>query len=194
MFQWHREMGRLEFSVGSVLKLMQSLSDVQIVLPGMPGQQATAYLCAFSGNKGIRVAVALLLRDSRRFAIYLNDQGEVPQQSFGPVLKEGIRFAESMGFLLDDLDFEQLDSKARATRWKEFPPHKGIEPLASKYEPPAVPASAPTPETSVENPAPRTLGGPPESRAGKKRPPTPGEMAAKKTRFLERLGRFLASL
>ncbi len=186
MFSWNKDLSRLEIPAGRVLKLMQSMSDIQVVLPGMTGQMATAYLCAYAGSKGVRVAVALHLQESHRLAFYVNDQGEVPREKLGALLKEGVRFAESMGFLLDELDLQTLDEGARKARWEALPLSRGVSPPPRmRQAPPAKPASSRP--VAAENP-------PPQAPEVVETPPTPAEMAARRARLLENLGRFLASL
>ncbi|BCR05556.1 hypothetical protein DESUT3_26250 [Desulfuromonas versatilis] len=183
MFSWKKEMTRLEVPVGRVLKLMQSMSDVQVALPGLTGQMATAYLCAYAGQRGVRVAVALHLRENHQLAFYLNDGGEVARDKVGGPLKDGIRFAESMGFQLDEIDLQQLGEAERTARWASLPLGRGLAPLqrpaaAPAQKPAASSAIAPSPEAAEELVA----------------PPTPAEMAEKRAGLLENLGRFLASL
>ena len=45
MFHWAKTMNSLNISAGQVLSLFRSMRDVQLALPGLPVQQATAYLC-----------------------------------------------------------------------------------------------------------------------------------------------------
>ena len=206
MFNWQKEMERLDIPAKQVLKVMQSLSDVQVVLPGVPGQRACAYLCVYSLTKGVRVAVAFHLRDSRRLAFYLNDQGEIPQQKTEPVLKEGIHLAESMGFLLDELELPGQEAE-REARWDSLPLRRGItppEPHASRAlssAPPPVPEPKPDPETkpaSAPSPTPLAAASGFHFSGGtlvpKKNPPTAAEINQKREALLKNLGRFLASL
>lgn len=193
MFRWHKEMDRLTIPVRRVLCLQRSLNRIQIALPGMPSQESTAYLCAFGAGQGVRVAAVLELHVSRRLAIYLNDQGEVASRRAGAILSEGISFAESMGFMLDDLHFHKLGEKEREALWASFP-------LAGE-ERAAPPAAAPRPSppaggepgadsSDVEDVlSEKWL--PPSLR--RRTPPSPGELAARRVKLRENLGRFMAS-
>ncbi len=185
MFSWKKDLTRLEVPAGRVLKLMQSMSDVQVVLPGMPGQMATAYLCAYSGGQGVSVAISLHLHESHQLAIYVNDEGEVPSQKVGALLKEGIRFAESIGFLLDEIDLQKLDDAARKTWWASLPLSRGVAPPRPRA------AQASPGKTASRRPV---AAPPQEPAAVEMPPPTAAEMAEKRVRLLENLGRFLASL
>ncbi|PLX83988.1 MAG: hypothetical protein C0617_09680 [Desulfuromonas sp.] len=121
MFVWQKEMRHLDIPAARVLHLRRSLGDVQVALPGLPSQQTTAYLAAFSENKGVRIAIALYLHRSAKVAIYLNEGGALEKAEAGAALKAGVRFAESMGFMMDDLHLQRLSASEREALWDELP-------------------------------------------------------------------------
>jgi len=127
MFQWHKEIDRLDIPAAKVFHLERSLSSVQVALPGLPSQEATAYLCVFSPGKGLRVALVLHLLTSRRLAFYLHDEEAVPQQEAPRLIEAGIDFAESLGFMLSDVDYRKLGTQQRAALWSSLPLKNGIE-------------------------------------------------------------------
>ncbi len=199
MFRWHKELTRLDVPAQRVLRLERSLSDVQVALPGLPAQDATAYLCGFVAGQGIRVAVALHLQQSGRLAFYLNDDGEIPRREAARVLNQALDFAESMGFMFGDLDIHLRSPEERLALWRALPLQGGIGPT----RPERVPASpgggrpegkkAPTVFPADEVKGPRPSPGKPEATAPR-RLPTPAELAAARERLRQNLGRFLASL
>ena len=130
MFRWHKEIERLDIPASRVLHLARSLSAVQVALPGLPSQEATAFLCAFVAGKGLRVALVLHLHTSQRLAFYLHARAEAPRQEAGRLIEEGQQFAESMGFMLSDMDFRRVDIKKRDALWNSLPLRAGAEPSA----------------------------------------------------------------
>ena len=72
MFCWHKEIKCLDIPASQVFHLERSLSAVQVALPGLPSQEATAYLCVFSAEKGLRAALVLHLHTSQCLAFYLH--------------------------------------------------------------------------------------------------------------------------
>lgn len=168
MFRLHKEMSRLDIPAQRVLRLERSLSDVQVAMPGLPAQEATAYLCSFSSGQGLRVAVVLQLHSSSRLAFYLNDDGEVPIQDGTRIYTQALDFAESMGFMLGDLDIHLKSVEERNLLWKSIPLQSGlaapVPAVASAAKttvaPVPVPATAPAPTTKtvVHAQAPSTKG------------------------------------
>jgi hypothetical protein len=141
MFRWHKEIERLDILASQVLHLERSLSAVQVALPGLPSQEATAYLCVFAVGKGIRVALVLHLHTSQCLAFYLHERAEAPLQDAGRLIEEGALFAESMGFMLSDMDFRMLGNNKRDALWDSLPLKAGVE------TPAPIPAAAAFPAT-----------------------------------------------
>lgn len=187
MFVLHKEIQRLEVSAERVLLLQRSLSDIQVAIPGTTSQEATAYLCVFAAGKGYRIVAILHLLSSRRLLFYLNGEGEVQQREANRILKEGIHFVESMGFILSDLDFQRLSPAERTAMWQSLPLKTGIvaAPPAAKVvqssapvRPPPPPSAPPTGETVPQI----------------QQIPPAAEQRARQEAFLENIGRFLSSL
>lgn len=177
MFIRKKDLERLDIPSQRVLRLQRSLSDVQVALPGFPAQPATAYLCAFGVERGVRVVVALHLQTSRRVVFYVDDAGAASKKNPASLFDEGMQFAESMGFMLGELDFQQITPEARAALWNSLPLKNGNRVSAGAARPaPAGGERAPEPSPPVVKVAP-----PPEIRAPRRK------------EMVENLGRFLAS-
>ena len=219
MFQFNEKLKRLDIPAKSVMRLQRSLGDVQVALPGIKAQRATAYVCAFSVEQGLRVAIAFHLRDTNSVVYYLND-GNKTRKEIADVLTEGVVFTETLGFILSDLDIHQADPEERDAIWESLPlknPPKLIDPKKSKVENAVVEEkkteintvtqktfkveaavdaakTSPQPDTAVDI----DLGFPRApslvSMRRKKAPPTADELEEMRNRLRERLGRFLSSM
>jgi hypothetical protein len=176
-FRRHRELTRLDISARRVLRLERSLSGGQVALPGRPAEDATAYLCAFAAGQGIRIAVVLHLQCSRQLAFYLNAEGEMAKREATAVYNQALAFAESMGFMMGDLDIHLKSPAERAALWESLPLAAGLgEP--SPAPGPAATANPQRPATERTVPAPA---------------PPAGNLAARRQAIRARLGRFLGS-
>ncbi len=219
MFQLNEKLKRLDIPAKSVLRLQRSLGDVQVALPGIKAQRATAYVCAFSVEQGLRVAIAFHLRDTNSVVYYLND-GNKTRKEIADVLTEGVVFAETLGFILADLDIHQADPAEREAIWDSLPlknPPKPIDPEKVKAEKAAeaenqaeekavkqktakVKAVVKSDDTSLSPDAADDIDlGLPRSPSlvsmrRKKTPPTADELEDMRNRLRERLGRFLSSM
>ena len=220
MFQFNEKLKRLDIPAKSVLRLQRSLGDVQVALPGITAQRATAYVCAFSVEKGLRVAIAFHLRDTNSVVFYLNDDGNLTRKALGAVLQEGVYFTETLGFMLSDLDIHQADPEEQNALWESLPLKHPPKPVDQNKEEPKKSVSEKT-ETATKPPAQNAekveeivvdnktkntniteedidLGlpraGSLASRRRKKEPPTVEELEEKRNRLRESLGRFLSSM
>jgi len=189
MFRWHKEMTRLDIPARRVLRLERSLSDIQVALPGFPAQEATAYLCAFSTAQGIRVAVILHLHRSECLAFYLNGEGDLQKPAATRVYNQALAFAESMGFMMGDLDIHVMPGEDRQILWRSLPLAGGVEPAAAVVSPEA-PAPAPPRREDGKGPT----RGEAVPTASVFRPPSPADLVARRQQILKNLGRFLATL
>jgi|GEM_PF-1804049 len=190
MFRRDQDRERFDIAGRQVRHLYRSVGDVQLAMAGLPSQEATAYVFSYAHDGGLGAAVILHLKESRKLALYFPESRSVGRKEIGAVLDEGLHFAESMGFILADLDIHLLDDAKKEAFWQELPLNAHFSPspvaeadklsesgeAAGKCQPAG---STPVPIAAVaEEPV----------------PPTPQEMAAGKKRLVENLGRFLASL
>lgn len=223
MFQLNEKLKRLDIPAKSVLRLQRSLGDVQVALPGIKAQRATAYVCAFSVEQGLRVAIAFHLRDTNSVVYYLND-GNKSRKEIADVLTEGVVFAETLGFILSDLDIQKIDPEEREVLWASLPlknPPEPIDPEKVKAEKAAaeekkadkkaekssvtkktandkatVTADKTSPALAVDDDIDLGLPRSPAlvSMRRKKAPPTADELEDMRNKLRERLGRFLSSM
>jgi len=207
MFELNQKLNRLDIPAQKVLRLKRSLSDVQIALPGQKSQLATAYICAFSAGKGARVSIALHLRDDYKLIYYLNSGGEVSSNDAGKVLNQAVNFSESLGFMMNDLDIHKMDGAEKVKFWESLPllnPPVKPKPVENKQL--AAKVKTVTDDEDVIESAEELsnvesveldLGLPRRQlvgRSSKKERPSPAELAKKRDRLRENLGRFLSSL
>jgi hypothetical protein len=154
MFQWDRSICKLDVSAGEVIRLFRSVSDVQLALPGLPAQAATAYLCQHAAGGRALTSVALYLHSSQRLAFYRDTLGGVTFEQAPVLLEKALDYLAAMGFLMTDLDLQILNGHDRERLWAALPLQCGVIP--DKQPPPAVAA---TPAPAAEQPHGRTGGG-----------------------------------
>jgi len=220
MFQFNPKLKRLDIPAKNILRLQHSLGDVQIALPGITAQHAKAYVCAFDTEHGLRVTVAFHLRDVNNVVFYLNDNSNISRKDLGAVMHEGLWFAETLGFILVDLDIHRMEPAKRHALWESLPLKNLPKPVVpEKLINEKKPANA---QTGTENQStlksgftekgvadksqqhqtqsveeidlglPRAIGLAAMRR--KKNPPTAEELEAKRKSLRENLGRFLSSM
>ncbi len=193
MFLWDKSVSALGVPAGQVVHLFRSMRPVQLALPGMPVQQASAFLCQYRGAAGIVTTAAFHLEKQSQLAFYFGDPKEVAAAKADGMLDQGLNFVESMGFLLADLDIHLLSGSDRDLLWDSLPLKAGVEPAEDEpkatevkvVKPPAVAAKAEEAKTVeakapvVPPPAPGPVASAPAKRVAA--PPVVAEPAAVQT-------------
>ena len=126
MFLWDKTINRIDISSHKVLHLFKSMRDVQMALPGIPAQQATAYLCQYQEADGIVTVAVFHLKKKNILAFYFSDPRLEPASTSGRMLEKGLNFVESMGFLLTDQDIQLLNETAQRALWASLPLKTGV--------------------------------------------------------------------
>lgn len=126
MFVWDQSMRAIMVPAGQVIHLFRSMRDVQLALPGVSAQEATAYLCQYRTDAGIETVAAFHLHQSDVLAFYFSEPRAVSATQMEKMLNQGLNFVESMGFLLTDQDIHYLDDADRKMLWESLPLMAGL--------------------------------------------------------------------
>ena len=155
MFLWDKSVTGINRPAKDVVHLFRSMREVQLALPGVPAQQATAYLCQYKHQAGFATAAVFHLHKSRLLAFYFSDPREVPESGADDMLNQGLDFVESMGFLLTDQDLPLLEEGALQALWDALPLQAGLDPVegGGPEAPAQTPPAAKTAGQPVVSPA-----------------------------------------
>lgn len=163
MFQWDKSIKDVNVPASEVLHLFRSMREVQLALPGLPAQQASAFLCQYKTEGGIGTVIVFHMHKSGVLAFFPTTPPVVPEQKIESMLDQGLNFVESMGFLMTDQDIHLLDESDQEMLWSSLPLKSGLSaegeavatPAPEKKTPPDVKQKvAPAPEKKVPQPAP----------------------------------------
>lgn len=144
MFQWEKSIKSMDVPVGEVVHLYRSMRDVQLALPGLQAQEATAYLCQHKTPQGIGTVAAFHFHKSKLLAFYVDSPMVVAADKADSVLDQALMFVESMGFLIADLDIHLLSEADRDLLWSSLPLQKGIQEIEKTPPPKSATVSPPT--------------------------------------------------
>jgi len=151
MFQWDKSIKSMDVPVGEVVHLYRSMRDVQLALPGLPAQEATAYLCQHKTSQGVGTIAAFHLHKSNQLAFYVDSPIAVAAGKADAVLDQTLMFVESMGFLMTDLDIHLLSESDKEMLWSSLPLNNGLQ-EAEKSTPPKAQPVSPQPKAAAVAP------------------------------------------
>ncbi len=130
----------------SVVAIVESINQPQVQIPGKPAQTTIGHLVGVrNANQTFSIYVGLHLPRTGENVVYVHDRRQLGAEEYRDVEVEGLHFLESMGFMLDNMNFRSLAADAQAEMLKRVP-------LFSTPRPPAAVAatgpSAPTTEAA----------------------------------------------
>ncbi len=125
-----------------VVALIESINQPQISIPGKLPQVAQGHLCGLRSANGFSVYVSLHLTQSAENVVYAHEPREFPLEAYLAAEAEGVHFLESMGFMLDNLNFRALAAELQESIFKRVP----------LFTPPKPRAGAAAPEPAAASP------------------------------------------
>ncbi len=118
-----------------VVALVESINQPQVSIPGKPPQAVSGHLCGLRNPNGtFSIYVALNLPKTGENVVYVHQKRQLTVEEYRDVEAEGLHFLESMGFMLDNLNFRNLAPEAQADTLKRVP----------LFSPPGAPREAPS--------------------------------------------------
>ncbi len=107
MFELCEQKSSLPLERERVIRLMMSFNEPMVAAPRHPVQQTHAYICTFKEDEGPSVYIYLYLTTDKVGLMYR--YVEEPSSEGSPTAEDdAVQFAEDMGFLMDDLKFDEL--------------------------------------------------------------------------------------
>lgn len=126
MFHWDKSINAINIPASKVLHLFRSMREVQLALPGVFAQQASAFLCQYQVDEGVATVAIFHLHKSKVLSFYFSDPLVVSEQKTDSMLDQGLNFVESMGFLMTDQDIHLLDVADQEMLWASLPIKTGL--------------------------------------------------------------------
>jgi hypothetical protein len=139
-----------------VVAIIESINQPQISVPGKTSQLVTSHLCGVRNPNGsFSIYVGLHLTKTGENVIYVSERAQLSVEEYREVEVEGLHFLESMGFMLDNLNFRNLSPDVQDQTFKRIPvfhpprppapPAPAAAPAATATPAPAAPGVAPAP-------------------------------------------------
>jgi hypothetical protein len=127
-----------------VVALVESINQPQVSIPGKPPQAVFGRLCGVRNQNGtLSIYVGLFLPRSAENVVYVHERAQLTLEEYRAVEVEGLAFLESMGFMLDNLNFRNLAPDVQEQTFQRTPLfHAPGAPPAPAASAAAAPAAA----------------------------------------------------
>jgi hypothetical protein len=121
-----------------VVAIVESINQPQVSIPGKASQQVFGHLVGVrNGNQTFSIYVALHLPTTGENVVYVHDRRQLTVEEYRQVEIEGLHFLESMGFMLDNLNFRNLSPEAQDDTLRRIPLFSQGRPAESRAARPA---------------------------------------------------------
>jgi hypothetical protein len=138
----------LEASREQVAALFQSINAPHVVVPGKRAGPAQAFIACLRGTHGFSVAVYLWLSETKECAVYTTSATAQTPEEYRALQTEALGFVESMGFMMDNLNFRSLTPEHQAELLQSVPVWRGGR-AATGGTPAVVPSAGATPGSAT---------------------------------------------
>ncbi len=129
-----------------VVALIESINQPQVSIPGKPTQAVQGFLCGLRNRDNtFSIYVGLFLPKTGENVVYAHDRRHLGLEEYREVEIEGLQFLESMGFMLDNLNFRNLAPSLQEATLKRVPIFSPSRPQPALTPAPDAKAKAPDP-------------------------------------------------
>jgi hypothetical protein len=105
-----------------VVAIIEAINQPQVSIPGKQPQAVQGVLCSLrNANATFSIVVALYLPRTGENVVYLHEKRQLAAEEFREVQEEGLHFLESMGFMLDNLNFRNMAPALQEETLKRLP-------------------------------------------------------------------------
>jgi len=123
MFDENKSLTVLSAKPGEVLSIHHSVNDNLVAMPGRGMEETRAYIITLSQVPDTcSIFIYMHLLDSNVPVVYTHHRQYAPVSEYQDVLQEALDFLESMGFMMEDLDYREINSDEKLTLLKTLPP------------------------------------------------------------------------
>jgi hypothetical protein len=142
MFEIQPAIRHLSVDRAQVASISNSINHPQVAVPTKPTQKAEAFVVTLrEAGDLVVVFICLWLDLNRELVVY--GAAPVPAGEGEELYVEAIAFCESMGFIMEEMHFAQLDAASQEELLVRLPPFGSERRLAaSLVEPEATPGGA----------------------------------------------------
>ncbi len=105
-----------------VVAVVESINQPQVSIPGKTSQQVFGSLAGVrNANGSFSIYVGLHLPTTGENVIYVHERRQLSVDDYREVEVEGLNFLESMGFMLDNVNFRNLSPQVQEQTLRRIP-------------------------------------------------------------------------
>ena len=138
MFSIDPQLTHVEAAREQVVAIIESVNQPQVGIPGKSPQVAQAFVTGVrNANATFSIYVYLMLRQEHEAVIFTHPRGKFPLEAYREIESEALHFVESMGFMMENVNFRNQSTAAQdelMTRLPVFTPIAKTEAIGENAE------------------------------------------------------------
>ncbi len=136
MFAIDPRLTHIEAAREQVVAIIESVNQPHVAIPGKSPQPAQGWVAGVrNANATFSLYIYLLLGSGTDAVIYALDQRQFPLESYREAETEALTFVESMGFMMENVNFRNLAPDAQKELLSRIPIFAPIQAKASEAPP-----------------------------------------------------------
>lgn len=122
MYDLRQDLSHIQTTRENIVAIIESINQPMVAAMGRSAEPAKAYIVGVRNPSGsFSIYVYLYLVDQHESLIYLHDPAEIPREAYRDNELEALGFVESMGFMIDNLNFRKLPPEQQTELMTEIP-------------------------------------------------------------------------
>jgi hypothetical protein len=122
VFDIHSEIGSIQVGRENIVAIIESINSPMVAAANKPLEPAKAFILGLRNQSGsFSIYIYLHLLQSKECLIYLHDPPEIPMESYHDTELEALQFVESMGFMVDNVNFRNLSPDQQVALMEQLP-------------------------------------------------------------------------
>ncbi|MBN2359710.1 MAG: hypothetical protein JXR83_09660 [Deltaproteobacteria bacterium] len=122
MFKLAPELRSVAAPVDRIVSVIEGLNTPNVVIPGYDSEPTRCCVVGVRNPEGtFDILIHLFQPESQHLAIYASEPRAVPLAHFAMIEAEAVQFVESMGFMVDNLNFRKLPPEKQAEIMARLP-------------------------------------------------------------------------
>ncbi len=131
-----------------IVAVIESVNQPHVAIHGKAPQGVQAYVCGVrNANATFSLYIYLLLAETREPVVYVYDQPQFPLEAYRDAEAEALQFVESMGFMMENLNFRNQSTQLQEELLARIPAFAAPTVKAAAQ---AGPAGAEGPDRSLD--------------------------------------------
>jgi hypothetical protein len=122
VFEIHAGIKSIQVGREQIVTIIESINSPMVAAANKPLEPAKSYILGVRNASGLfSIYVYLHLLQSKECQIFLHDPPEIPMESYHDTELEALQFVESMGFMVDNVNFRNMAPDQQVTLMEEMP-------------------------------------------------------------------------